>query len=66
MAKKSSIEDLQSDYETALAASQDDPDDKNKRKAANEAGRELQDARERERRAENRFGIGVVAEVRDE
>jgi hypothetical protein len=54
-----SLERLQGDYEDALAASQDDPEDEKKATAANKAGKALTDARTEARIG--RGGVGVVA-----
>jgi hypothetical protein len=54
-----SLETLQSEYETALAAEQDNPDDEKKRQAAARASDRLTAARTAARA--DRGGIGVVA-----
>lgn len=53
-----SVEALTSDYETALAAHHDDPDDARKRTAADRASERLNEARQQVR--QGRSGVGVV------
>jgi isoaspartyl peptidase/L-asparaginase-like protein (Ntn-hydrolase superfamily) len=58
-----SLETLSSEYETALAAHQDDLGNDKKRQAADRAGARLNQAREQAR--QGRDGIGVVARDND-
>jgi hypothetical protein len=58
-----SVEALSSEYETALAAHQDDPDDQRKRAAADKAATRLNQAREQSR--QGRTGVGVATTDND-
>jgi hypothetical protein len=59
-----SVEALSSEYETALAAHQDDPKDQQKRAAADKASARLVEARGAARAG--RGGVGVVAEKNED
>lgn len=58
------LDALTSEYEAALAAHQDNPDDEKKRAAADKAASKLTEAREADR--QGRAGVGVVIEDGDE
>lgn len=60
MASKS-VEQLQADYDAALAKEQDNPGDEKARKAAGTAHKKLAEARGRER--QDRGGITVAGDV---
>lgn len=58
-----SVDKLSSDYESALAAHQDDPADEGKRAAADKAAKRLTDARADARA--DRGGVTAVSEDND-